>query len=64
MAEKWIAGAIKRPGALKAAAKRRGTTVSGLIAHPPRNASTRLKLQIALAKRLRGFQKHKRQRRE
>lgn len=55
--KKWIQGAIKRPGALTAKAKAAGKTVSEYIANPPKNASTRTKKQIALAKTLRKMRK-------
>lgn len=53
MAEHWIQGAIKRPGALTAKAHAAGKSLSDYIAHPPKNASTRTKRQIALAKTFR-----------
>lgn len=52
MAKKWIKGAIKRPGALTRKAKAKGMSVKEMIAHPPKNASTQTKRQIALAKTL------------
>lgn len=57
--KKWIAGAIKHPGALtkKAAAKKE--TVSEYVAHPPKKASTTTKKQIALAKTLKKIGKGK-----
>ena len=57
--KKWIQGAIKRPGALTAKAKAAGKTVSEYIANPPKNASTRTKRQIALAKTLRKMRRKK-----
>lgn len=53
MAEKWIAKAIKRPGALKRKAKAAGMSTSAFVAHPPKGVTTRTKRQIALAKTLR-----------
>jgi hypothetical protein len=50
LAKKWIAGAIKHPGALTKKAKAAGKTVSQFT---PKNASTQTKRQIALAKTLR-----------
>lgn len=55
MAKKWIAGAIKHPGALTRKAKAAGMTVSGFMANPPKGASTKTKRQINLAKTLAGF---------
>ena len=59
MAKNWIAGAIKRPGALKRKAKARGKTVSAFIKSPGKKISTRTKRQIALAKTLRSFRRKK-----
>lgn len=53
MAKKWIAGAIKHPGALTRKAKAAGETVAQYIAHPPANISATTKRQINLAKTLR-----------
>ena len=55
--KKWIQKAIKNPGALTKKAKAAGKTVSEYIAHPPANASTTTKRQIALAKTLRKMRK-------
>jgi len=55
MAKKWIAGAIKHPGALTKKAKALGESVAQFIAHPPKNVSAQTKRQINLAKTLRGF---------
>jgi hypothetical protein len=55
MAKKWIKGAIQHPGALTRAAAARGETCAQLIAHQPKNASPKLKKEIALAKTLRSF---------
>jgi hypothetical protein len=57
--KKWIQEAIKRPGALTKKAKARGESVSEMVASPPKNASTRTKKQIALAKTLRKLRKRK-----
>ena len=57
MAKKWIQKAIKRPGALTKKAKASGKSVSEYVANPPKNASTRTKRQIALAKTLREMRK-------
>jgi hypothetical protein len=55
MADKnWIAGAIKRPGAFSAKAKRAGMSTQAYarkVANDP-NASTRTKRQAGLAKTL------------
>ena len=51
MAKKWIAGAIKHPGALTAKAKAAGMSVSAYMAHPP-NVSAATKREINLAKTL------------
>ena len=58
MAKKWIAGAIKHPGALTRKAKESGKTVAEMVANPPKNASSTTKRQINLAKTLRGFKRH------
>jgi hypothetical protein len=58
MAKHWIAGSIKRPGALTAQAKRAGETVAQFIEHPPKSASTTTKRRIALAKKLESFRHH------
>lgn len=60
MARKWIQQAIKRPGALRAKAKRMGRSVRDLIAHPPKNADSRTKRQIALARTLMKLRKRRR----
>lgn len=57
--KKWIQGAIKRPGALRRKAAAAGKSVSEFIASPPKNASTRTKRQIALAKTLRALRRRK-----
>ena len=57
--EKWIQGAIKNPGALTKKAKAAGKTVSQYVASPPKNASTKTKKQIALAKTLKKMNKKK-----
>lgn len=57
MAKKWIAGAIKHPGALTRKAKAAGETVSQYENHPPKNASSTTKHEIALAKTLKNMHK-------
>lgn len=57
MAKKWIAGAIKHPGALKATAARDGKTVSQLEANPPKDASPTTLRRIRLAEELKRFHK-------
>jgi hypothetical protein len=55
MAEKWIQGAIKRPGAFKAKAKAAGKSTAGFaqqVLKPSSKASTRTKKQAALAQTL------------
>jgi len=55
MAKKWIQGAIKRPGALRAKAKRAGmstTAYARKVTKPGSKASTRTKRQANLAKTL------------
>jgi hypothetical protein len=44
--KKFIAGAIKHPGALTAKAKRAGESVAAYAAHPPKNISTTTKREI------------------
>lgn len=51
----FIKSAIKRPGALTRKAKARGESVGEMIAHPPKDASTRTKREINFAKELRRF---------
>jgi len=51
--KKWIAGAIKHPGALTRKAKAAGMTVSAYIANPPKGISHQTQHQIQLAKTLR-----------
>ena len=55
MAKKWIAGAIKHPGALTRKANAAGMTVAAFEANPPNRISTRTKRQINLAKTLKSF---------
>jgi hypothetical protein len=55
VAEKWIQGAIKRPGAFTAKAKKAGMSVSeyaSKVGKPGSKASTQTKRQAALAKTL------------
>jgi len=49
MAKNWIAGAVKKPGALTAQAKATGTTVAQMVAHPPKNATKKTKQRINFA---------------
>ena len=58
--KKWIAGAIKRPGALTRKAKAAGMTVAEFIAHPPTGVSAMTKRQISLAKTLMKLRRKKR----
>jgi len=53
--KKWIAGAIKNPGALTRKAKAAHMTVAAFEAHPPKGASSTTKREIALAKTLKSF---------
>ena len=55
MAKKWIAGAIKRPGALTAKAKAAGMSLAAFEAHPSKGISSTTKREIALAKTLATF---------
>jgi hypothetical protein len=55
--KKWIAGAIKNPGALDRKAKAHKETVSQFEAHPPKNIDSTTKKEIALAKTLKSFHK-------
>lgn len=58
MAKKnFIKGAIKRPGALTRKAKAAHKTLAQYEAHPPKNASTTTKREIAFAKELKSFRK-------
>lgn len=57
MAEKWIAGAIKHPGALTRKAKAAGQTVTEYCAR--KHDDTTTQRQCSLAKTLRGFNKGK-----
>jgi hypothetical protein len=55
VAEKWIQGAIRRPGAFTAKAKKAGMSVSeyaNKVGKPGSKASTQTKRQAALAKTL------------
>jgi hypothetical protein len=53
--KKWIAGAIKSPGALTAAAKAAGKSISAFCASP--NLSSTNQKRCNLAKTLKGFKK-------
>ena len=58
--KKWIQGAIKRPGAFTAKAKKAGMTVSAYAAKVTKKgskASTRTKRQANLAKTLKKMKK-------
>jgi len=58
----WIQGAIKRPGAFKAKAKKAGMSTSAYASKVTKKnskASTRTKRQAALAKTLRKLRKRK-----
>lgn len=55
MAGNWIAGAIKRPGALTAKAKAAGMSITAYCAQ--KKLSTLTKRQCSLAKTLRSFHK-------
>ena len=57
MAKKWIAGAIKHPGALTAKAKAAGMSLAAFEAHPPKITATTQR-EINLAKTLATF-RHK-----
>ena len=50
MAEKWIQGAIKHPGALKAKAKRAGESLSQYMREAHKDPTT--KRQVAVARTL------------
>jgi len=59
----WIQGAIKRPGAFRAKAKRAGMSTdayAGEVLKKGSGASTRTKRQAALAKTLKKLRKKKR----
>lgn len=62
MAKKWIKGAIKRPGAFRAKAKRAGmsTTAYAKTVGKSKTATTRTKRQAALATTLGKMRKKKR----
>jgi hypothetical protein len=62
MAKKWIQGAIKRPGAFTAKAKKAGMSVSAYakkVTKAGSKASTRTKRQANLAQTLKGMRKKK-----
>ena len=58
MAKKWIAGAIRHPGALTAKAKAAGKSLAAFEAHPPKDISNSTQREINLAKTLATF-RHK-----
>jgi hypothetical protein len=57
MADKWIQGAIKHPGALTAKAKAAGETLSQFMRESHKDPTTNR--QVALARRLREFAQHR-----
>jgi len=57
MAEKWIQGAIKHPGALTAKAKAAGESLSQFMREKHKDPTTNR--QVALARRLREFAQHR-----
>lgn len=62
MAKDWIKGAIKRPGAFSAKAKKAGMSTEAYAAKVLKRgstASTRTKRQAVLAETLSGFRKKK-----
>jgi len=62
MAKKWIQGAIKRPGAFRAKAKRAGMSTAAYarkVTKPGSKASTRTKRQANLAKTLAKLRRRK-----
>jgi len=64
--KKWISGAIKRPGAFRAKAKRAGRSTNAHARHvlrPGSRASTRTKRQAALALNLSRMRKRRTTRR-
>ncbi len=58
MAKKWIAGAIKHPGALTSKAKAAGMSLAAFEAHPPKGITAKTQREITLAKTLATF-RHK-----
>ena len=57
MADKWIEGAIKHPGALKAKAQAAGESLSQFMRESHKDPTTNR--QIALAKRLKEMAHHR-----
>lgn len=57
--KKWIAGAIKRPGALTRKAKAAGMSTAEFIAQPPKGITAQTRRQINLAKTLKKLRKKK-----
>jgi hypothetical protein len=57
MADKWIQGAIKHPGALTAKAKAAGESLSQFMREAHKNPTTNR--QIALAERLKAMAHHR-----
>lgn len=52
--DKWIQGAISKPGSLTSTAKKKGKSISGLCSG---NVSSKTKKRCALAKTLKSFKK-------
>jgi hypothetical protein len=57
MADKWIQGAIKHPGALTAKAKAAGESLSQFMREKHKDPTTNR--QVALAKRLKEMAQHR-----
>ncbi len=57
MAEKWIQGAIKHPGALTAKAKAAGESLSQFMREKHKDPTTNR--QVALAERLKEMARHR-----
>lgn len=57
MPKDWIAGAIKRPGALTRKAKAKGMSIPEFCSRLGEKGDTRTKRQCSFAKTLRGFRK-------
>jgi hypothetical protein len=57
--KKWIAGAIKHPGALTRKAKAADMSVSAYIANPPQGISLQTQREINLAKTLKKLPRHR-----
>ena len=61
--KKWIAGAIKRPGALTRKAKAVGMSVAEFIANPPKGITAQTRRQINLAKTLKKLGRQRKKKR-